>query len=154
MFRAHEPDVGGALLQTDATVAPLGLRLLSLQMRERQTSHYRKCGISAGEICLYSCIDFQVGNYTYTCSHTHQPMAIKILNNGWLHKGAIVCPSCREMCEEEFRRRNEYCKPGEEAPPSIFYPYDELECGAGSNTFSGITLVLVMIASLALGRDS
>lgn len=96
---------------------------------------------------------FQVANYTYTCSHAHQPITIKVLSNGWLHKGAIVCPPCRELCEEEFKKRNEYCKPGEEAPPSIYYPHDELQCRAVSYTYNSF-LLFGLIAVVFLGGIS
>lgn len=55
-----------------------------------------------------------------------------------------MCPPCKELCEEEFKKRNEYCKPGEEAPPSIYYPHDELECGAGSISYSSFLFVALV----------
>lgn len=39
-----------------------------------------------------------MANYTYTCFHAHQAISIRIMSNGWLHKGAIVCPPCKELC--------------------------------------------------------
>ncbi|KAF9821530.1 hypothetical protein SFRURICE_014294 [Spodoptera frugiperda] len=43
-----------------------------------------------------------VGNYTYTCYHASQVLQIRIIKKGWLHKGGVVCPPCRELCKEEF----------------------------------------------------
>ncbi|XP_022901692.1 leishmanolysin-like peptidase [Onthophagus taurus] len=71
-----------------------------------------------------------VGNYTYTCYHPFQEISIRILKDGWLHKGAIVCPSCKDMCEEEFLMKGQSCKLREESPPSTAYPRDELQCSA------------------------
>lgn len=51
-----------------------------------------------------------------------------------------MCPPCKELCEEEFAKRGEYCKPGEEAPPSISYPHDELKCGSVLNIYSPLLL--------------
>ncbi|KOB73843.1 Leishmanolysin-like peptidase, partial [Operophtera brumata] len=71
-----------------------------------------------------------VGNYTYTCFHAGQVLQVRIVKKGWLHKGGVVCPPCREMCKEEFDARKEYCKPGEEPLPPNLYPNDYLKCGA------------------------
>ncbi|XP_047522811.1 leishmanolysin-like peptidase isoform X3 [Pieris napi] len=71
-----------------------------------------------------------VGNYTYTCYFAGQVLQVRIIQKGWLHKGGVVCPPCREMCGDEFASRNEYCKGGEEAPPPNLYPNDVLACNA------------------------
>ncbi|XP_066247527.1 leishmanolysin-like peptidase [Euwallacea similis] len=78
--------------------------------------------------CSAGRLHILVGNYSYTCHHANQEISIRIFSNGWLHKGAIVCPPCREICEKEFEARGEWCKPGEEAPPSTIYHRDELRC--------------------------
>jgi hypothetical protein len=41
----------------------------------------------------------QVANYTYTCYFPGQELSIRIISNGWLHKGALVCPPCEELCQ-------------------------------------------------------
>lgn len=85
-----------------------------------------------------------VGNYTYTCYHANQEIFIKIIHNEWLHKGAIVCPPCREICKEEFLARGESCKAGDEPPPANFYPRDELQCSDNAGRhFSMLILFLV-----------
>lgn len=85
-----------------------------------------------------------VGNYTYTCYHAHQEIQIKILHDSWLHKGAIVCPPCKELCAEEFALRYESCRQGEESPPSNFYPHDELHCAGSVPTFSSVLLIAIL----------
>ncbi|XP_073966787.1 leishmanolysin-like peptidase, invadolysin isoform X3 [Choristoneura fumiferana] len=70
-----------------------------------------------------------VGNYSYTCYHAGQAQQVRIIKRGWLHKGGVVCPPCREVCGAEFAARGEYCKGGEEAPPPNLYPSDVLVCG-------------------------
>ncbi|XP_068627236.1 leishmanolysin-like peptidase [Battus philenor] len=71
-----------------------------------------------------------VGNYTYTCYYAGQVLQVRIMQRGWLHRGGVVCPPCRELCAEEFASRGEYCKGGEEAPPPNLYPSDMLACKA------------------------
>ncbi|XP_012548294.1 leishmanolysin-like peptidase isoform X1 [Bombyx mori] len=71
-----------------------------------------------------------VGNYTYTCFHAGQLLHIRIIKNGWLHRGGVVCPPCRQVCGAEFAARSEYCKPGEEPLPPNLYPNDFLACRA------------------------
>jgi hypothetical protein len=41
----------------------------------------------------------QVANYTYTCYFPGQELSVRIISNGWLHKGALVCPPCEELCQ-------------------------------------------------------
>ncbi|XP_026464697.1 leishmanolysin-like peptidase [Ctenocephalides felis] len=88
----------------------------------------------------YMCEDgrlhIMVSNYTYTCHYPGQKLNIKILSNGWLHRGAIICPSCHELCNEYFSKQNEKCKPDDEAPATHLYPRDWLTCGAYSLGYS------------------
>ncbi|XP_069364252.1 leishmanolysin-like peptidase [Maniola hyperantus] len=85
-----------------------------------------------------------VGNYTYTCYFAGQVLQVRIIQNGWLHRGGVVCPPCREMCGDEFASRQEYCKGGEEAPPPNLYPNDVLVCAA-VKPISATVLVLAAI---------
>ncbi|XP_039762787.1 leishmanolysin-like peptidase isoform X2 [Pararge aegeria] len=87
-----------------------------------------------------------VGNYTYTCYFAGQILHVRIIQNGWLHRGGVVCPPCREMCGTEFTSRGEYCKGGEEAPPPNLYPNDVLACKAVQTTTA--TAILFMTAVL------
>ncbi|XP_072402346.1 leishmanolysin-like peptidase [Diabrotica undecimpunctata] len=84
-----------------------------------------------------------VGNYSYECYHANQEISIRIISNGWLHKGAIVCPPCKEICAKEFSSRGERCKAGDESPPSTSYPRDDLEC---SGDVTGVNDVVVSAA--------
>ncbi|CAG9120033.1 unnamed protein product [Plutella xylostella] len=86
-----------------------------------------------------------VGNYTYECSHAGQVLHVRVLSGGWLHRGGVVCPPCREICAAEFASRNEYCKGGEEPKPPNLYPNDILTCGAG-----GVTPAAILISSAIL----
>ncbi|XP_012221592.2 leishmanolysin-like peptidase [Linepithema humile] len=98
---------------------------------------------------LYKCeagkLHIMVGNYTYTCYHAGQEIIIRIMQNGWLHKGALICPPCREICQAEFKSRGEICKPGDEEPPSIYYHKDYLHCASDSFGLSTSTLIISIL---------
>ncbi|XP_059047554.1 leishmanolysin-like peptidase isoform X2 [Achroia grisella] len=79
--------------------------------------------------CVSGRLHIVVGNYSYTCYHAGQVLQVRIITKGWLHKGGVVCPPCKELCGEEFASRHEYCKVGEEALPPNLYPNDVLTCG-------------------------
>ena len=44
-------------------------------------------------------------NHTYTCFFAQQEIPISLMANGWLHKGSLVCPACRDVCGAEFEAR-------------------------------------------------
>lgn len=44
----------------------------------------------------------QVGNHSYTCYYERQEIGISIIANGWLHKGALVCPPCEQLCQVSY----------------------------------------------------
>jgi leishmanolysin-like peptidase len=68
----------------------------------------------------------------------------------WLHKGAIVCPDCAEMCGDEFRLEGHVCKKSKESPlPN--YPRDELTC-SGTQNLVNFTLVTLMLISLLVPK--
>lgn len=94
----------------------------------------------------------KVANYTYECFHPGQEINIRINFGGWLHRGAIICPPCKEICGNEFEQRGEKCKFNDEAPPSNKYPKDELRCG--SSTSKPPNLVLFVIISLIFAKHS
>lgn len=83
--------------------------------------------------CHNGRIHILVANYTYECYYPGQEISIRIFSAGWLHRGALKCPPCRDVCGEEFRARGEHCRVSEEAPPLNMYPRDELVCGAISS---------------------
>ncbi|ALC47213.1 Invadolysin [Drosophila busckii] len=84
----------------------------------------------------YNCHDGRlhilVGNYSYKCSFPRQKLYIRIEAHGWLHKGAIMCPPCHELCGAYFASQGKQCRPGEEPDPLNKYPRDNLTCGARS----------------------
>ncbi|KAJ0184254.1 hypothetical protein K1T71_000677 [Dendrolimus kikuchii] len=89
-----------------------------------------------------------VGNYTYTCFHAGQVLQVRIISQGWLHKGGVVCPPCREVCAEEFASRKEYCKGGEEPLPPNLYPNDVLTCGVAMTTPAAILTAAAILCTL------
>lgn len=91
--------------------------------------------------CANGRLHIMVANYTYECYFAGQEISIRIFSGDWLHRGALKCPPCNDVCGEEFRSRGERCKIGEEAPPPNMYPRDSLVCGAISH-FRGFTAVL------------
>ncbi|CAD7091076.1 unnamed protein product [Hermetia illucens] len=114
----------------------------------RQTREWQHWGSGCYK---YECTDGRlhilVANYTYTCYYPGQELYIRILVGEWLHKGAIICPPCRELCGEYFAQRGEECRIREEAPPSNMYPRDSLPCAGNDFSISLITLIVAVIAS-------
>ncbi|XP_060515832.1 leishmanolysin-like peptidase [Cylas formicarius] len=94
--------------------------------------------------CQNGRLHILVGNYSYECYHANQEISIRIVNNGWLHRGGIVCPPCKEICAKEFESRGEYCKKGDEAPPSIFYPRDDLRCDSDVSKARYLVIILLV----------
>ncbi|XP_064083354.1 leishmanolysin-like peptidase [Macrobrachium nipponense] len=94
---------------------------------ERTCYHLRQWQHWGSGCYQYMCVDGRlhiiVANHTYTCYHANQVINISIFQNGWLHEGAIVCPPCEEICEEEM-----ICKKGTEPPVSAEYYRDQLVC--------------------------
>jgi leishmanolysin-like peptidase len=40
-----------------------------------------------------------VANHSYTCFYPGQELPIRVMSDGWLHTGALVCPTCEELCQ-------------------------------------------------------
>ncbi|KAG5889190.1 hypothetical protein JTB14_019207 [Gonioctena quinquepunctata] len=97
-----------------------------------------------GYRCENGRLHILVGNYSYECFHKNQEIAIRIISNGWLHKGAIICPPCKEICAKEFQSRGEHCKIGDESPPSTSYSRDDLQCDGQLAKTSSLSLVLLL----------
>lgn len=95
--------------------------------------------------CENSRLHILVGNYSYECFHANQEITIRIINNGWLHKGSIICPPCREVCAKEFHSRGEVCKIGDESPPATAYPRDDLHCGSSVVRINSILIIVCAI---------
>ncbi|KAI4458967.1 leishmanolysin-like peptidase [Holotrichia oblita] len=100
---------------------------------------------------VYKCengrLHIVVGNYTYTCYHPYQEISIRIMSEDWLHKGAIVCPPCKEVCAEEFASKDQRCKPHEEPLPANMYPRDDLVCASVIIRYNQVLLVFLLYIS-------
>lgn len=119
-------------------------------MWEERSCHQTREWQHWGSGCYkYECSDGRlnilVANYTYTCFYPGQTLSIRINANDWLHRGAIICPPCHELCGESFAERGEKCRIREEAPPANKYPRDTLTCAACENAAFCRTLLLIAI---------
>lgn len=85
------------------------------------------------------------------CHFPGQQLSISIMAGGWLHRGAIICPSCNEICGHYFELNGTQCKIREEAPPSNLYPHDELNCLGCLWKFNPVLLSLTFVLALILG---
>lgn len=100
---------------------------------ERSCKHVRQW-LHWGSGCYrYKCYEGRlhiiVHNYTYTCFSPGQVLPIRIFANGWLHRGALVCPPCEEMCQEQLVNANESClAPPPTMPHVLSYQSDHLTC--------------------------
>ncbi len=52
----------------------------------------------------------QVLNYTFTCFFPGQEIDVRLVQSSWLHSGSLVCPSCIELCQQQFLARGESCR--------------------------------------------
>ena len=80
----------------------------------------------------YECRDgrlhISVDNRTFTCFYPQQELRISLLSEHWLHEGSLVCPSCREVCQDEFESRGETCREGSLPPKTHDYHQDVVVC--------------------------
>ncbi|XP_075166976.1 leishmanolysin-like peptidase, invadolysin isoform X2 [Haematobia irritans] len=127
-------------------------------MWEERNCHHTREWQHWGSGCYrYNCSDgrlhIYVGNYSYTCYFPGQKLSISISANNWLHRGALICPSCEEICGEYFGAQDEECRLREEAPPLNKYPRDYLQCGASDlyALFSHRSIYLAFAALLLHG---
>ena len=80
--------------------------------------------------------------------------------NQWLHTGSLVCPSCQDVCGDEFAARGEECRIGVLPPSNYVYHEDTLTCGAAPNVPKGIVIIItpfllsVVIAKLVIATSS
>lgn len=132
----------------------------SESMWEERSCHQTREWQHWGSGCYkYNCVDGRlyilVGNYSYKCSFPGQKLSIRITANGWLHKGAIMCPTCHELCGAHFAAQGTKCRPGEEPDPLNLYPRDNLTCGAHSQRRSvAIISSALLLAMLGYARFS
>lgn len=104
---------------------------------------------------LFSCVvlRIQVSNHTYTCYFPGQELVIRLVANGWLHKGVIVCPACEELCDgDSFGDTGDKCKPPSDIPLSVPpYHREQLACGGTATvTVTAAAAVTTAIAAALL----
>ncbi|EDX13514.1 GD18672 [Drosophila simulans] len=127
----------------------------SESMWEERSCHQTREWQHWGSGCYkYDCFDGRlhilVGNYSYKCSFPGQKLSIRIAANGWLHKGAIMCPPCHELCGAQFAAQGKQCRPGEEPDPLNKYPRDNLACGAGSEKSRSVAIITAALLLFGL----
>lgn len=123
------------------------------KMWEERNCHQTREWQNWGSGCYkYSCsggrLHIHISNYTYECFHPGQELNIRVFDMNWLKIGAIVCPSCKDLCGKEFAALGQSCKKPEEAPSSYYYPKDLLKCGVKAHMPS--ILVFITFVSLKL----
>lgn len=110
-----------------------------------QSRHWQHWGSGCyGYRCENGRLHILIGNYSYECFHANQKITIRILNNGVLHTGSLICPPCRELCAKEFHSRGEVCKIGDESPPATAYPRDDLQCGSSILRINSILIICAL----------
>ncbi|XP_073999551.1 leishmanolysin-like peptidase, invadolysin isoform X2 [Rhodnius prolixus] len=92
-------------------------------------------------VCENGFLHIIVHNYTFTCLYPKQVIKIQLLANKWLHKGALVCPPCEEMC-------NDTCRPGNYSLEPPDYHWDHLLCCG--HAFAPLPLILPFLFVLIL----
>lgn len=98
--------------------------------------------------CYGGRLHIMVGNYSYTCYSEGQQLPIRIISNGWLHKGALVCPSCEQMCQDILAESGDRCKPNGPLPKKVAYRWDQLTCRAPFLNNNNNYLLLLMTFSI------
>ncbi|XP_015585310.1 leishmanolysin-like peptidase isoform X2 [Cephus cinctus] len=119
------------------------------QMWEERTCKHARQWQHWGSGCYqYKCeagrLHIMVANYTYTCYHAGQEIAIRIMQNEWLHKGALICPPCKDICQAELKAQGQFCKVGDEHPPATYYHRDNLDCGSAGFIIN-LSLLMAMV---------
>ncbi|XP_040565883.1 leishmanolysin-like peptidase [Lepeophtheirus salmonis] len=102
----------------------------------------------------YACEDgrlhIHVYNYTFTCYFKGQEIPIYLEAHDWLHTGAVVCPSCEEMCGTDFTSRGEKCLPGSMIPKTHFYTRHNLNCRFSSGAHSPLSLRTLIVLLIGI----
>ena len=102
--------------------------------------------------CQEGRLHMSVLNHTFTCFYPGQEIDVSLLHNNWLHTGSLVCPSCGEVCGEEFRGRGEKCRPGVLPPRTFYYPEHVLTCGGCRWGMPASRALVVAVALAVVGR--
>ncbi|XP_071451528.1 leishmanolysin-like peptidase [Hetaerina americana] len=106
--------------------------------------------------CSAGRLHIQVENRTFTCFYAGQVVVIQIWANEWLHKGNIICPPCKDVCQEKFEAVGDRCK-DDIQPSDVQYRnqisaqqqrlLDDPVCGARA-IHSQMSLLMIMVAAL------
>ncbi|XP_050546786.1 leishmanolysin-like peptidase [Daktulosphaira vitifoliae] len=124
------------------------------QMWEEQTCKQVRQWQHWGSGCYeYTCqngrLHITVSNHTYTCYFPGQELTVRLVANGWLHKGVIVCPACEELCDEtKFTIPGDKCKLPSEVPVTATYHRDQLACGGATDTKPSLIFYVLFLAVL------
>ncbi|XP_026805367.1 leishmanolysin-like peptidase [Rhopalosiphum maidis] len=125
------------------------------QMWEEQTCKQVRQWQHWGSGCYeYSCqngrLHIVVSNHTYTCYFPGQELVIRLVANGWLHKGVIVCPACEELCGGGSDDNK--CKPPQDVPLTVPYHREQLACGGTATVAvtAAAAVTTVTVATLLL----
>ncbi|XP_075222194.1 leishmanolysin-like peptidase, invadolysin [Lycorma delicatula] len=121
----------------------------------RQVRQWQHWGSGCYQYKCYSGrLHILVGNYSYTCYSEGQQLPIRIISNGWLHKGALVCPSCEQLCQEELSSVGDRCKPDGALPKKVSYHWDQLSCKATFNNYNNRELIILTLLVVAVTLKS
>uniref|UniRef100_A0A8W7PTP8 Leishmanolysin-like peptidase n=1 Tax=Anopheles coluzzii TaxID=1518534 RepID=A0A8W7PTP8_ANOCL len=121
----------------------------------RQTREWQHWGSGCYQYrCQQGRLHILIANKSFECYFAGQKLKVQLMAEGWLHRGAVVCPSCKEICNAEFERRGERCKVSEDAPPDSFYPRDELKCSGAQTHHSRTLLSSLILLSLAAAAST
>lgn len=98
-----------------------------------------------------------MSNHTYTCYFPGQELVVRLVANGWLHKGVIVCPACEDLCgsaghDDSFGGSGDKCKPPSDVPITVPYHREQLACGgtAAVTVTAATAVTTVTVAALIL----
>lgn len=100
--------------------------------------------------CREGRLHIQVLNYTFTCFFPGQEIDVRLVQSSWLHSGSLVCPSCIELCQQQFLAKGESCRPGVLPPTAHFYPEHTLTCAAATCTPARSFLAALLVLGLVL----
>lgn len=103
--------------------------------------------------CKNGRLHLEVMNHTFTCFYPRQEIQVSLLAHSWLHSGSLVCPPCEEVCQAEFRRHGEKCRPGVVPPKTYVYHYDAMTCKAGVETLPAAGLLLLGLIFVLLRQQ-
>uniref|UniRef100_A0AAG5CW60 Leishmanolysin-like peptidase n=1 Tax=Anopheles atroparvus TaxID=41427 RepID=A0AAG5CW60_ANOAO len=121
----------------------------------RQTREWQHWGSGCYQYrCDHGRLHIMIANKSYECFFAGQKLSVQLMAEGWLHRGAVICPSCKDVCNSVFERRGERCKVSEDAPPDSFYPRDELRCSRAPTPHSNALLSSILLLAMAVAAST